>query len=301
VTAIDRGAASFPPVRVLLGSFEYAVGHRTLVIGVVQGGAGDRCRSLDGLRRAADDQLAAGADAIDVAAFRDQRPAGEVARDPQPARRQLDHLADAVVALRAHVGVPLGVTTPSLDALAAVLASGVDVVADPIGRLDRDYLLAVARASASLVVTPPAAVLAAASGPHSVAAIEAALRAGVERAVEAGIRPERIVLDPGAERAATATAARALLGATARFAALGSALLFTAPAAPLAGAPPHPLLGPTTELGPDQGGAGPSMTAAGAIAVAAIGGARLVRAEDVRAARRVGDVVSAIWEARAQP
>ena len=299
VTVTERHPARFPPVRVELGSFEYALDNRTLVIGAVRRATGDRCASLRGLRGDAESLLAAGADAVDITDYIEQsagrgaaaEAGADPGADPERGRHQLGYLADVVGALRADLGVPLTVATPSVDTLRAVLSAGVDVVSDPGGRLEPDYLVAVAQARTSLVVTPPSAVLTTASGPQSITAIEVALRSGAERAMAAGIAPERIVLDAGAERAVNADGAQAVLGATARFVALGFPVQFTVPAAPRPGSPAPPLLAPPRAVDTGEPGTSPRLTAAAAIALAIVGGVRLVRTADVREARRVGDVL----------
>jgi dihydropteroate synthase len=61
------------------------------------------------------------------------------------------------------------------------------------------------------------------------------------------------------------------------------------------------LLGPITERAGQQPDASAPTTAAGAIALAVANGVRIVRATNVREARRAADVIAAVLQARAEP
>jgi dihydropteroate synthase len=281
-----------------LGPFEYDVGGRALVVGVLRGGDGAECLPVEALRSEAERLVTAGADVVDAG-----DPSTWLPPDSIQSRGDLVRLADVLVTLRDDIGVPVAVATARLDVLRAILAAGVDVAIDPTGCLAADYVQSVAESRASVVVTPPPNVLAAASGPESVSMIEATLRTGAERAHVAGIPQRRILVDSGAERAPTAAGAVALLGATRRLAALGYPVQFTVPRRFALAAPVyHALVAPAVECDDETRPADTAAhSAAGALALAICTGAALVRVDDVREARRVADVVAAIRQARADP
>jgi dihydropteroate synthase len=281
-----------------LGPFDYDVGGRALVVGVLRGGDGAQCLPVDALRSEAERLITAGADVVDAG-----DPSTWLRPDSMQSRRDLDRLADVLAALRYDLGVPVAVVTARPDVLRTGLAAGVDVATDPTGCLPADYLRAVAESGSSVVITPPLNVLAAASGPDAVSMIEAALRTGAERARVAGIPPTRILVDSGGERAPTAAGAVALLVATRRLVALGYPVQFTVPTRFAMAAPAYQALVALADERDDE--TGPADTAAhsaaGALALAICTGAGVVRVDDVREARRVADVVAAIRQARTDP
>jgi dihydropteroate synthase len=287
-----------------LGSLDYDVSDRALVIGVLPGANSTQCRPLDALRSDAERLASAGADAVDagdpVTWLPPESTPALIAPD-RKARRDLEQVARVAAALRADVGVPVVVRTPSPDVLRAAVAVGIEVVTDPTGCLSAQYLGTVAASEASVVITPAVDVLAAASIAETVTIVEAALRAGVERALAAGIPRRRILVDAGADRASTDAAALAILGATARLVALGFPVQFTSPARSGTGSPAHHALVASAVDGDDEIPARDRRprSAAGALALAITTGASVVRADDVREARRVADVVADIRRAKA--
>jgi dihydropteroate synthase len=287
-----------------LGSLDYDVGDRALVIGVLPGTNGTRCRPFEVLRSDAGRLVAAGADAIDagdpVTWVPPESTPERIPPDPN-ARRELEKVARVAAALRADVGVPIVVRTSSLDVLRAAVDAGIELATDPTGCFAAEYLAAVAASGASVVITPALDVLGAASTAETVTIVEEALRTGAERALAAGIPRRRILVDAGADRAPTAAAAVAILGATARLVALGFPVQFTSPARSGSGSPAHQALFASAVDSDDEIPIPDHRprSAAGALALAITTGASVVRVDDVREARRVADVVADIRRAEA--
>jgi dihydropteroate synthase len=167
--------------------------------------------------------------------------------------------------------------------------AGAVVGNDISGFADPGFLPAAARAGAAVVAThirrrprvPD-------PNPHYVdvvAEVTAYLTDRAGRAVRAGIPDERIILDAGLDLGKTAAQSAALLGASDRLAGLGWPLLLSASN--------KTFLGVLFSL--DVGDRLGATAAAHAIGVSL--GCRIVRAHDVRAARRVCDTLAAVMEA----
>jgi dihydropteroate synthase len=118
-----------------------------------------------------------------------------------------------------------------------------------------------------------------------VADVAAYLTDRADRARAAGIPDTRIILDAGLDLGKTPTQSATLLRCSDDLAALGWPLLLSASN--------KPFLGVLFGLGADER-AGATM-AAHALGVSL--GCRILRAHDVRAARRVADTLSAVMEA----
>lgn len=255
-------------MQLALGARAYDLTTWPLVVGVLQvpGGAG----GLDVCLERGELLVRAGADVVEVAA------APVTASAPLSGPEELDRLVPVVDALSGCVDVPLACATARASVARAAYAAGASMGNDGSGFSDPDYLAAAVDAGASVVAGHPGA-----RDPDAVAAMRTFLAQQARRARQAGLPPERIVLDAGLDRCAAPQQSLQLLRASAALADLGHPLLTSSPRSVAGGSPGG---------APDAG----QGAAAGVWAVAVLGGSRLLRTGDVRTARRVADVLAAI-------
>jgi dihydropteroate synthase len=238
---------------------------------------------VDGFFRKAEGLVADGADLLDVGGVK-AGPGPEVGE-----AEELERVVPAIAALHDRFDVPLSVDTWRASVAAASYEAGAVVGNDISGFADPGYLPAAAAAGATVVAThirlgpriPD-------PEPHYddlVADVSAFLVDRAERAVAAGIPPERVVIDAGLDLGKTAEQSLELLRSSDRLAALGYPLLLSASN--------KRFLGDILDLG--IGERGPASTAAHALGV--ILGCRILRAHDVAATRRVCDTLAAVLEA----
>ena len=150
------------------------------------------------LDRAVDAALAAvadGADWVDIGGV----PFG---RGPEvPAAEELDRVVPLVSAIAAASDVVISVDTTRAEVAEAVIAAGAHVVNDTSGLWDPAMASVVAASDATLVLTHSLGEPR--NGPRQpeyadvVAEVVGKLRSLVDRAVGAGIPPERLIVDPG--------------------------------------------------------------------------------------------------------
>jgi dihydropteroate synthase len=140
------------------------------------------------------EMVAAGADLLDIGGMTAQPG------DPIPARAEIDRVVPAVRGLRDRVDVPIAVDTYRAAVAEAALAAGADLVNDHTGLSDSRLLEVVAAYDAGVVLThlglgPKEKQ----DGRYAVAFEDIAeTLAGLgARAVEAGVRREAILVDPG--------------------------------------------------------------------------------------------------------
>jgi len=238
---------------------------------------------FDEFLRKADGLVADGADVLDV---------GGVKAGPGPEvdeQEELDRVIPAIEALHSRFDVPLCVDTWRASVARAAFAAGAAVGNDISGFADPDYLAVCAAAGASVVAThirlrprvPD-------PDPHYddvVATVCAFLLDRARQAEQAGIPRERIMLDAGLDLGKREPDSLVLLRASDRLAALGYPIYLSASNKRFLG---H-LLG--TEV-TDRSDA---TNAAHALGIAL--GCRILRAHDVRGARRVAHVMSEILRA----
>jgi dihydropteroate synthase len=275
-------------VHVALGPHRYDVTHRALVMGILNRTPDsffDRgCWfALDDLLARADDLVAEGADVLDVGGVK-AGPGPEVSE-----AEELDRVVPVVEALRARVGVPVSADTWRASVAKAAFAAGAVVGNDISGFADPDYLGVAAAAGASVVAThirlAPRVPDPAPRYEDVVSEVTGFLRERAARAEAAGIPSERVILDAGLDLGKTAAQSLALLRASSTLAGLGHPLLLSASNKRFLG----------TLLDLDVGERSAATVAATALGVA--GGCRIVRAHDVRATRRVVDVLAAVVSA----
>lgn len=238
---------------------------------------------FDAFLRRADDLVAEGADLLDV---------GGVKAGPGPdvtEHEELERVVPAIDALAARFDVPLSVDTWRASVAKAAFAAGAVVGNDISGFADPEYLPVCAQAGATVVATHiRLAPRVPDPGPRYDDVVEAVatfLADRGARAEAAGIARDRIVVDAGLDLGKTEPQSLLLLRRSDRLVHLGYPVLLSASRKRFLG---HLL---DVEVGAREH----ATMAAHALGVAR--GCRVLRAHDVRSARRVADVVTAILEA----
>ncbi len=271
-----------------LGERHYDLSTRSLVMGILNRTPdsffdGGRYWNMDAFYLQAEQLVGDGADLLDVGGVK-AGPGVEVSE-----AEELDRVVPAIAALHDRFDVPLSVDTWRAGVATEAFRAGAVIGNDISGFADSGFLPAAAGAGAAVVAThirlgprvPD-------PNPHYddvVAEVTRYLADRAARAREAGIPDDRIILDAGLDLGKTAAQSAALLRASDRLAGLGWPVLLSASNKPFLGA----LFG--LEVG-DRAGA---TAAAHAIGVSL--GCRIVRAHDVRSARRVCDTLTAVMEA----
>lgn len=238
---------------------------------------------FDAFLRRADDLVAEGADLLDVGGVK-AGPGPEVTE-----HEELERVVPAIDALAARFDVPLSVDTWRASVAKAAFAAGAVVGNDISGFADPEYLPVCAQAGATVVATH---IRLAPRVPDPdpryddvVEAVAAFLAERGARAEAAGIARDRIVVDAGLDLGKTERQSLLLLRRSDRLVQLGYPLLLSASR--------KRFLGHLLDL--EVGDREHATMAAHALGVAR--GCRVLRAHDVRRARRVADVVTAILEA----
>jgi dihydropteroate synthase len=260
-------------MRLALGLRTFDLTARALVVGVVDvSGRSPAPGGVEALLERAEQLVGEGADVVEVRAT----PAGGPGAGISEAD-ELEAVVPAVGALRERLDVPVSCATTRAAVARAAFAAGAVMGSDASGFADPDYVPAAVAAGAAVVAGHPKP-----EGLGVVERVEGFLAERGRRAATAGLPPERIVVDPGLDRCADREQYLELLGGTPALARLGHPLLVSVSASPFPDSPS----GTDHQWGP-----------AAVAAVAVVGGARLLRTGDVRAGRRVADVVAAILAA----
>jgi dihydropteroate synthase len=239
--------------------------------------------NVDEFFRRADRLVADGADLLDVGGVK-AGPGPEVSE-----AEELDRVVPAVEALHARFDVALSVDTWRAAVARPAYAAGAVLGNDISGFADPDYLPAAVEAGASVVAThirlgpriPD-------PQPHYddvVVDVSRFLADRADMARRAGLSEDRIVVDAGLDLGKTAAQSLELLRASDRLAALGFPLLLSASNKTFLG----------VMFGLDVGDRAEATMAAHSLGVSL--GCRILRAHDVRSARRVADTVAAVLEA----
>ena len=288
----DRGPAPPAPAVLTLRGHSFDAG-RPAVMAIVNRTtdsfwAGNRHADVASARRALDEAVALGADIVDVGGVRAGQE-GEVVTPEQEIERVVPFLARA---REDHPDLLLSLDTwRSEVARVAAAEAGLDLVNDTWAGHDPDLVHVAARAGAGYVIshtgglpprTDPVGVT---YPPEPLGVVTDALRTlreGAERAVAAGIPAARILVDPTLDFGKTTAHSLTLLRHTEAIVALGYPVLQALSR--------KDFIGETLDLPADDRLEG----TLAATAVAAWLGATVFRAHDVRATRRVVDMVASI-------
>jgi dihydropteroate synthase len=279
-------------VKLVLGSRVHDVTCRPLVMGILNRTTDSffdkgAFFAMDAMLARAENLVGEGADVLDVGAVK-AGPGPDVSE-----QEELDRLLPAMEALRARFDVPLSVDSWRASVAAQAYAHGAVVGNDISGFADPDYLAVAAAAGATVVATHIR------TGPRIpdpephyddvVGAVCDFLSQRAQRAEQAGISADRIIVDAGLDLGKTWQQSVALLRHSDRLAALGYPLLLSASN--------KTFLGKLLALEIDQ-------RREASLSAAALGlsrGCRVLRVHDVRGTRRVADTMAAILERREAP
>ena len=275
-----------------LGSHLHDVRHRALVMGILNRTPdsffdGGSYFDFDAFLAKADQLVAEGADLLDVGGVK-AGPGPEVGE-----QEELDRVIPALEALHRRFDVPLSLDTWRASVLREGLAAGAVVANDISGFADPAYLPVAAAAGASVVAThirlaprvpDPEPVY----DEPVVDAVCRFLRERAEQAEAAGIPRERVMVDAGLDLGKTEPQSLELLRAHDRITALGWPVFLSASNKRFLG---H-------LVGTDVGDRREASHAAHALGIAL--GSRVLRAHDVKGARRTADVLAAVLAARAE-
>jgi dihydropteroate synthase len=272
-----------------LGDRRFDITHRALVMGILNRtpdsffDAGSYF-DFDGFLQQADRLVADGADLLDVGGVK-AGPGPEVGEE-----EELDRVVPAIAALHDRLDVALSCDTWRASVAAAAFDAGAVVGNDISGFADPEYLQVAAKAEAAVVATHiRLAPRVPDPDPHYddvVAAVAEFLVDRAQRAEALGIPRARIMIDAGLDLGKTEPQSLVLLRASDRLAKLGYPLLLSASNKRFLG---H-------LLGTEVSDRNEATHAAHALGIGL--GCRVLRAHDVRGARRVRDVMAAVLEAR---
>lgn len=270
------------------------LGPRTLVMGVInvtpdsfssRGLVDEPARAVD----LAVEMERAGADLIDLGAESTRPGATPVSADEEIAR-----LRPALKAIRSRVTIPISVDTYKAAVATLALDEGASLVNDISGLAYDPGLGALVAARGVPVVLMhmrgrPADMYAHAQYVDAVADVTRELRRAVERAVGFGIKPDRLMLDPGLGFAKRPDHSLAVLAHLDRLAALGHPLLVGASRKSFLAAAAGPMAPPDRDW-----------PTAAAVTAAILGGAHIVRVHRVAQMVQVVRVADAIRAAALQ-
>jgi dihydropteroate synthase len=275
-------------VELALGDRRFDITTRSVIMGILnrtpdsffdQGAYYD----FDAFLRKADGLVADGADFLDV---------GGVKAGPGPEvdeQEELERVVPAIEALKARFDVPLSVDTWRSGVARACFEAGAVVGNDISGFADPEYLPVCAAAGASVVATHirlrPRVPDPNPEYDDLLQAVDDFLLDRARQAEAAGIPRERIMIDAGLDLGKSEPQSLELLRASDRLVALGYPVFLSASNKRFLGN----LLG--TEVTDRREG----NLAAHSLGV--LLGCRILRAHDVRGARRVADVIASILEA----
>ena len=239
--------------------------------------------NLDSFYRQAEKLVADGADLLDVGGVK-AGPGPEVSE-----AQELERVVPAVEALHSRFDLPISVDTWRASVARESYRAGAVVGNDISGFADPDYLTEAVRAGATVVATH-IRLAPRVADPHPeyedlVADVSTFLVERAERARAAGLIDSQIVIDAGLDLGKTARQSLELLRASDRLADLGWPLLLSASNKTFLG----------VVFGLEVGERAEATMAAHALGTSL--GCRILRAHDVRSARRVADAVAAVLEA----
>jgi dihydropteroate synthase len=266
-----------------LGDHRFDITHRAVVMGILNRTPDSfydkgSYWGFDAFLGKADQLVADGADFLDVGGVK-AGPGEEVGE-----QEELDRVIPAVEALHARFDLPLSVDTWRASVIEAAIAAGAVVGNDISGFADPDYLAVCATGGASVVATH---IRLAPRVPDPDPVYEdlvpdvcAFLTERARRAVEAGIPPQRVMVDAGLDLGKSEGQSLELLRRSDALAELGFPVFLSASNKRFLA---HLLGREVTDV------------AQGTNAAHTLGimlGCRVLRAHDVRGARRVADLAA---------
>jgi dihydropteroate synthase len=274
---------------VTLGDRTFDIRDRALIMGILNRTPDSfydkgATYALDDLVRRAERLVDDGADLLDVGGVK-AGPGPEVGET-----EELERVIPAIAALRDRFDIPLSVDTWRASVAREAFAVGAVVGNDISGFADPEYLKVAASAGASVVAThirlgpriPD-------PEPHYDDVVASVASFLVERgswALEAGLAPDRIIIDAGLDLGKTAEQSLVLLRASDQLARLGYPLLLSASN--------KTFLGKILDLEIDQR----REASLAATALGAALGCRIMRVHDVAAHRQVCTVMASISSTR---
>ncbi len=275
------------PLKLTLGDTTYDVTRRALVMGIL-----NRTRDsffapaatfeMDAFLTRAEQLVAEGADLLDVGGVK-AGPGEEVGE-----AEELDRVVPAVAMLRERFDVPVSVDTWRASVAREGFAAGACLGNDISGFADPHYLEVAATAGASVVTTHIRLRPRVADPDPRYEDVSTTVRDFLldrrQRALDAGLTRDRVLLDAGLDLGKTAGQSLQLLRDSAQLAALGPVLL---------SASNKTFLG--TMFGLDVLERREASMSAAAVGIA--GGCRVLRVHDVRATVRVRDALEKVLEA----
>ena len=275
------------PLKLTLGDTTYDVTRRALVMGIL-----NRTRDsffapaatfeMDAFLTRAEQLVAEGADLLDVGGVK-AGPGEEVGE-----AEELDRVVPAVAMLRERFDVPVSVDTWRASVAREGFAAGACLGNDISGFADPHYLEVAATAGASVVATHIRLRPRVADPDPRYEDVSATVRDFLldrrQRALDAGLTRDRVLLDAGLDLGKTAGQSLQLLRDSAQLAALGPVLL---------SASNKTFLG--TMFGLDVLERREASMSAAAVGIA--GGCRVLRVHDVRGTVRVRDALEHVLAA----
>jgi len=277
------------PLVMRLGEQVVDVTHRALVMGILNRTkdsffAPAATFDLDAFLARAEQLVLDGADLLDVGGVK-AGPGEEVGE-----AEELERVVPAVEELRRRFDTPVSVDTWRASVAEACFGVGAVIGNDISGFADDNYLPVAARAGATVVATHirlrPRVADPNPQYDDVTAAVKEFLLERRDRALAAGVAPDRIILDAGMDLGKTAGQSLQLLRDSAEFAALGYPFLLSASN--------KTFLGVMFDL-PVTERREPTL-AASALGITA--GCRILRVHDVAGTVRVRDAVQRLLEVR---
>ena len=267
----------------------YDITHRALVMGILNRTPdsffdGGQYFDFDGFVRKADGLVTDGADFLDVGGVK-AGPGPEVSTE-----EELERVVPAVQALRERFDVPISVDTWNPVVLREALRAGADIGNDISGFAHPNYLPTCAEFGASVVAThirlgpripDPEPVY-----DDVVVDVRAFLADRAQAALDAGIPQQRVMVDDGLDLGKTEPQSLELLRTSDHLAALGFAAFLSASNKRFLG----------ELLGLEVTDRRQASHAAHVLGITL--GCRVLRAHDVRGARRTADIVAELLERR---
>jgi dihydropteroate synthase len=276
------------PISLSIGATTFDLTSRSLVMGILNRTKDSFYEpaatfSLDALYERAERLVHEGADLLDIGGVK-AGPGDEVDE-----AEELERVIPVVTELVHRFDVPISIDTWRASVAEAAFNEGATIGNDISGFADDNYLRVAARAGATVVAThirlrPRVAD----PDPHYddvTATVAEFLAERRQRALDAGIDEERVIVDAGLDLGKSAAQSLQLLRDSDRLAALGAPLLLSASN--------KTFLGVLFDL-PVSDRREPSL-AATALGIAA--GCRIVRVHDVQGTVRVRDVIARLIEA----